>query len=342
MQRLKRGKIMIRAENSGDAAAIDRIVSSFGGNDTYTARLRSTGRLLSILSLVYEDGSGCVRGYIGCTSARAGELDTPFITGIHAESDDIKKALILQLICTAREKGKDALLIYNDDLLNLKEPGFYSSVCFGMIPPGELNDIGKLHCLCLTEKRLGEAVRAELPCEVGKTFAEPVFEIHSRLTEEEYEFTAMDARRRSRIVNYVIESLIIAVSVILFIIMKSTFYITPAVIIAVYMIKNFIRLKKFKENMVKNRAGGGRPAIDEHLVFYEDEVMAYMPQTSNVYFRRYTDYHFMFLKKDYLVMGRPSRDNSLDGNTIKYRDIPDKDAFIGFIRQKSGGIRIMK
>lgn len=332
---------MIRAENSGDKAGVDRIISSYGSENTYTAKLRSKGRLIPELSLVYET-DGCIKGYIGCTAARAGELDTPFITGIHAENDDIKEALVSQLICSAKEKGCDALLVYNDVLPDSKELGFYSSVCFGIIPPESFDDIGVLHCVCLSEKRLSEAVRAELPEELGKTFVDPVFEIHSRLSEAEYEFTAMDTRRRSRIINYIIESAMIILSVILFFIKKRFFFLSPAIIIAFYMIKTFSRLKKFKEDMVKSRKNDGKPAIDEYLVFYDSDLMVYLPQSSDVYLRKYTDYHFMFLKKDYMMIGYPAKDNNMNGNTIKYRDIPDKEALIRFIKEKSGGIRVMK
>ena len=334
---------MIRAESSVDAAAIDRIVSNFGGNDTYTAKLRSSGSIIPELSLVSEDVDSSINGYIGCAAARAGELDTPLITGIHAENEETARALVAELIRIAKENGRDALLVFNDGCKKLfKDLGFYSAVCFGIIPPGELNDMGTLHCLCLTEKRLDEAVKAELPDVIGKTFVEPLFDIHSRLTEEEYSFTAMDTRRRSRIVDYILESVMIVISVILFIIKKRFLFLSPAIIIVVYMVKTFIRLKKFREKLEECKVGDGRLSIDDHLIFYDDRIMVYMPQVSNVYFRRYTDYHFMFLKKDYLMIGYPSRDNNMNGNTIKYRDIHDKDAFVRFIKEKSGGIRIMR
>ena len=333
---------MIRPENSGDAAAIDRIVSGFGGDDTYTARLRSSGGIISELSLVSEDGSGGINGFIGCAPARTGGLDTPLITGVHAESDEIKKALVTELIRRAKEQGRDFLLACYDESVPYEELSFFSSVCFGIIPPGSFENIGALLCICLSGKKLAEAVRAELPAELEKSFTEPVFDIHTRLSTEEVEFAALDTRRRSRITSYFMDAALILFSVVMFAWKKEFFYLSPAVIAVVFRIRAVMELKKFREKMEQEKEGSKTGPINSQLLFYEDGLVAFYPDSSSAQFFLYKYFHYIFLKKDYMFVGYPAKERQVGGIYIMYRDIPDKEALISFIKKKTGGIRIMK
>ena len=333
---------MIRPENSGDAAAIDRIVSGFGGDDTYTARLRSSGGIISELSLVSEDGSGGINGFIGCAPARTGGTDTPLITGVHAESDEIKKALVTELIRRAKEQGRDYLLACYDESVPYEELSFFSSVCFGIIPPGSFENIGALLCICLSGKKLAEAVRAELPAELGQSYTEPVFDIHTRLSAEEAEFAAFDTRRRSRITSYFLDAALILFSVAMFAWKKEFFYLSPAIIAVVFRIRAIMDMKKFRETKEQEKENSKAGPIDSQLLFYEEGLIAFYPDRSNAQFFLYKHFHYMFLKMDYMFIGYPTRDRHVGGIHIMYRDIPDKEALISFIKKKTGGIRIMK
>ncbi len=333
---------MIRTENSGDKAAVDKLIVSFGGEHTYTGKLRSAGRLVPEVSLVSEDGNGNISGYIGCTYARAGEINALFITGVHSEKDDAKKELISALIDKAKEQGRDALFVYNDGSAVYKEFRFISSICYDIIPPDSIDDMGLLLCIFVSDKRLDEAARAELPGELGKSFEEPVFSLHTRMTDDEVAFAAMDTRRRTRIMSYVMETVLIIVSVVLFLIKRRFFFLSPAIITAIYMAKTFKRLGRFREELDKLKADGGKLKENTQLIFYDEFLLAIFVGNDKARWYKYSEFHYIYVKKDYMFLGYPARDGSLNGLYVKSSDIPDKEALLSFIKKKSGGVRIMK
>ncbi|EWM54405.1 hypothetical protein [Ruminococcus flavefaciens] len=328
---------MIRLEEEKDRQTVGWLIKNFPDNNHWTGTMRGSDKVIKELSLVSESENGTVNGYISCVKVKSGEYSTPLITGIHADSDDKKSALLAELKITAEKLGYNALLAYPDNTELFKKEGFRESIACGFIPPEDHKNIGRMYCFELTTNKYGRLEIACFPEELGKKGG-PVFNIYTEMSDEEYRFAAIDTRAVSRLRTYIFCGTVIVVFILLFIAEKHRVFLAPAVLAALYMGKILSDLKKFKEKMGESK---GKPMI-EHELFFEDRLLVYFPGSMKAKYYEYGYFHYLYLKKGYMFLGTPTRNGFLDGFFIKDRSDEERKALVKFLKKKTGGIGIRR
>lgn len=334
--------MIVRAEASGDKAAIERLISEAPAEFSYAAKLRAAGKIIPELSLVSADDNGEVTGYIGSCRADVPDMECVFMAGVYALDDETNKLLINEAGRIARELGFDGILTYTDKIELLRELGYFSSVHYGVLLPDDPARLGYMFYRSFTDKKSQELVYAELPAELGMEAHATEFSIKTSMSGEEYANAAINTRRRSRIIESVVILLVIAVCIALMIVRKSIVYIGPCAVLGYILYSHVIGSNKFLKKNIEKRNDKGNAGLNEQFMFYNDFFISYLPGGSGNC-ESYSRFHFLYLKKDYLFFGYPvNKGANLYGHYIMYRDIPDKNAFVEFLKKRSGGIRVMK
>lgn len=334
--------MIVRAEKSGDNAAIERLIGEAPAEFSYAAKLRAAGKIIPELSLVSADDKSEVTGYIGFCRAVVPDMKCVFMAGVYAPDDDTRKLLINEAGRKARELGFDGILAYTDKTELFVELGYASSICYGVLLPDDPARLGYMFYQSFTDKKSQGLVYAELPGELEMKAPADNLTIKTCLSKEEYANAAMNTRRRSRIIESAVILLMIAVCIAFLIIRKSLVYLGPCAVLCYLLYSHVIGSGKFLKKNIEGRNSGSSSGLNEYFLFCNDFFISYSPGGS-CNCESYAKFHFLYLKKDYLFFGYPANKGAnLYGHYIMYRDIPDKNAFVEFLKKRSGGIRVMK
>lgn len=334
--------MIVRAATSGDNAVMERLISEAPAEFSYAAKLRAAGKMIPELSLISAGDNGEVTGYIGFCRAVVPDMECVFMAGVYAPDDDTRKLLIRQAGDKARELGIDGILAYTDKVELFVELGYASSIYYGVLLPDDPARLGYMLYQPITDKKSQELAYAALPGELEMEAPADNLAINTRMSGEEYEKAAMNTRRRSRIIESTVILLIIVLCIVLLIIRKSLVYLGPCAVLCYLLYSHVIGSNKFLKKNIEGRNESSSAGLNEYFLFCNDFFITYSPGGS-CNCESYAKFHFLYLKKDYLFFGYPvNKGANLYGHYIMYRDIPDKTAFVEFLKKRSGGIRVMK
>ncbi len=194
----------------------------------------------------------------------------------------------------------------------------------------------------MTGGSYSETVRSRME-ELGVSDLEPLFRFRSYASEEEFSKMMLDVRKRSRNIESISWTVIIAVCIVLSF-KTGSFYFSGFAAVGVYRIySNMVKAKRFIEaNFEERRKRRGSGEVDEYLWFFDEAYISDHGERG-CYIHSYGKEDFIYLKNGYMFIGSyANKGANMTGDYIIYRDCPDKEAFIAFIREKNPNARVMK
>lgn len=329
----------IHTFDPADRAALLRFISGAAAQgDSFTDKMSAEGVRVPELTFTAHGSDGNIIGYISCCEGHVGTALAAFIGELYTAdgSSDTAAALVEKVAEEAARLGYVLLAICDSTPFPLEKCGFTIAHSRGIFTAEP--DARKWN---LWTKNLSEDA-AELYGPLGLPWAElpePDYHLHTFMNEEQYRDAVLNTRRRQRIIESVILGLIVAASIALCIIHRSFSYLGVGIAAGVFMFTTLTRPKKFTEqHLAKLREKYGTFADDTELYFYSDRFVVYDRLRRLTGISLYDKYDFLYLKNDYLFLGTLN----LSGYYMTYASMPDKDAFIAYIREKCKGMRVRK
>lgn len=302
--------------------------------ESFYDKMCAEGLSLPELSLAALGEDGGICGYIACCGASFMGERAAFIGALYAANEADAATLVSEAEKRAEELGYSLIAMYDESDFPKRLCGFEYCSAAGIFPP-VLS--GKW---VMWVKRLsgedGKIGFLELP---WASVPAPDFEFDSRFTEEESRDAIYGTRLRQRVCESIALGVIIAAWLVLMIWKRSFAGIGVAAASAYLMVANLVKPKKLTEKYVaEKREKCGTSADDDRIICFPEVFLVYDRIRRHCSSFSYSDRQFIYLKKDYLfVCGF-----NMTGTFMSYRDMPDKDRFIAYLREKCKGVRVRK
>ena len=326
-------KIVRADEVSG--AELDRFIADGKPQgETFRDKMKEDGLGIAELTLAAVGDSGGIRGYISCCEASFKSERAAFIGELYAAEETDAAALVAEAEKRAAELGFSIIAVYDGSDFPKRAFGFEYCSAAGIFPP-----VLKGKWMMWVKRLAGQEGEIGFISLPWASVPEPDFEFDSRFTEEESRDAIYKTRRRQRIGEDIAVGLIIAVCIALMIFKHSFSCLGVAGAAGFFLVTNIIKPIKNTEKYVAEKVKAhGTCADDDHLLFFPEVFIVYDRIGRRVSTFGYDTQQFIYLKKDFLFVCN----FRITGAFMSYKEMPDKDRFITYLREKCRGVRVRK
>ncbi len=328
--------MQIRTETAADANAVHRLLDLMTQEHScisHMAEYRSRNEQ-PVIALLAEAEDGQVIGTLCCCTVSAAESKQLLLLGCAVHPDFRKQGIGRRLLAKAHEiavkQGFGWMLALDDTGFLEGKAGYRPAAYSGFMPPDfrDHPEFFLVYQLTADAPVLrGYVVYPEI---MQIRQPEVFFTIRTVMNPEEYEHAVLSTRLRKRIFEravIILAMIICGIAAVLRVRLEILLALIPLSILLYRSIVDPVRFAVTQTEKMKRSFGG--KDIESFYFFTDDGIAQYHPNQHGCSLLLYQNMTQLYLKDTFLFLCN----DAAKGLFLMYRDIPDREALIAFLRK---------
>ncbi len=333
--------MQIMMETAADRDAIEAFLSMEEQGCSEALALRREGRTVCSLTAKTEDGA--IVGYLHACEIDAVGSTQLLLTCCVVQPEYRKQGIGRKLLAMAHEfaekQGYGWLFAVDDTGFLEAKAGYRPAAFSGFMPPDFRAQPESYLVYQLSPKAPELRGYVTYPEALGVRKPEVFFAIRTTMDLKEYEHAVLSTRLRKRIFERAVLILAMIICGIAAVWRQRLEILLALVPLSILLYRSIVDPARFAVTQVeKIRRSFGGSDIESFYFFTEDGIAQYHPNTRGCSLQFYQNMTQLYLKDTFLFLCN----DAAKGLFLMYRDIPDRDALIGFLKQVIPDLRIRR